>query len=168
MYSQKVMDHFMKPRNVGEIEDADGVGKVGNMICGDIMYLYIKVKKQNSDLIIEDIKFKTLGCGAAISTSSITTELVKGKTIEYALTLKDADVTDELDGLPTPKIHCSVLAVKALREAIYDYFSKNNIDIPEDLEKTHKQVQMELDISEKRYKKLQDEIKNKNLKNNEN
>jgi nitrogen fixation NifU-like protein len=119
-YSEQVMDHFRNPRNVGEIKDADGVGKVGNPVCGDIMELYIKVK----DNVIEDIKFKTFGCGAAIATSSMVTEMVKGKTIDEALKISNKAVADALGGLPAIKMHCSVLAEEALKSAITDYRSK--------------------------------------------
>ncbi|NOZ24377.1 MAG: Fe-S cluster assembly scaffold protein NifU [Planctomycetes bacterium] len=120
-YSAKVMEHFQNPRNVGEIEDADGVGNVGNPVCGDIMRLYIKVK---NDMITE-AKFQTLGCGAAIASSSVLTELVKGKTIAEAMTLRNDDVVKALGGLPDVKMHCSVLAEQALRKAIEDYRSKH-------------------------------------------
>ncbi|MDQ0287055.1 nitrogen fixation NifU-like protein [Desulfofundulus luciae] len=120
MYSEKVMDHFTNPRNVGEIPDADGVGQVGNPVCGDIMKIYIKVK----DNIIEDIKFKTFGCGAAIATSSMVTELVKGKTLEEAMQVSNKQVAEALDGLPPQKMHCSNLAADALHAAIQDYLSK--------------------------------------------
>jgi len=119
-YSQKVMEHFMHPRNVGEIENPDGVGHVGNPICGDIMELYIKVK----DNIIIDAKFKTFGCGAAIATSSMVTELVKGKNIEQALEISNKTVAEALDGLPPVKMHCSMLAEEALKLAIEDYLKK--------------------------------------------
>ena len=121
MYSKKVLDHFQHPRNLGKIDDADGVGEVGNPVCGDIMKLYIKVK----DNKIADIKFETLGCGAAIATSSMITELAKGKTIEEALKLTRNDVANELDGLPPIKMHCSNLAAEALHKAILDYQKKN-------------------------------------------
>jgi len=121
VYSEKVMEHFANPRNVGEIPDADGIGKVGNPQCGDVMWLYIKVK----DNIITDIKFKTFGCGAAIATSSMITELAKGKTIEEAKKISRADVADQLGGLPPVKMHCSNLAADALREAIKDYETKH-------------------------------------------
>ncbi len=117
MYSEKVMEHFRHPHNVGEIEDADGVGTVGNPICGDMMTMYIKVKDDR----IEDIKFKTFGCGAAIATSSMTTELAKGKTLEEAMELTRKDVAEALEGLPPVKMHCSNLAADALHEAIKDY-----------------------------------------------
>jgi len=120
VYSEKVMDHFANPRNVGEIPDADGIGKVGNPQCGDVMWLYIKVK----DGILIDIKFKTFGCGAAIATSSMITELAKGKTIEEAKKISRQDVADSLEGLPPTKMHCSNLAADALREAIKDYEAK--------------------------------------------
>jgi len=120
VYSEKVMDHFANPRNVGEIPDADGIGKVGNPQCGDVMWLYIKVK----DGILTDIKFKTFGCGAAIATSSMITELAKGKTIEEAKKISRQDVADSLEGLPPTKMHCSNLAADALREAIKDYETK--------------------------------------------
>lgn len=120
IYSEKVMEHFMNPRNVGEIEDADGVGQVGNPVCGDIMAIYIKVK----DDVITDIKFKTFGCGAAIATSSMITELVKGKTIEEALAITNKDVAGELEGLPPLKMHCSLLAEEGLKAAIEDYRKK--------------------------------------------
>lgn len=120
MYSEKVLDHFRNPRNVGEIEDADGVGSVGNPVCGDVMSIYIKVKDDR----IEDIKFKTFGCGAAIATTSMTTELAKGKTLDEAMTITRQDVADELGGLPPVKMHCSNLAADALHEAIENYRGK--------------------------------------------
>ena len=120
LYSDKVMDHFKNPRNVGDIENPDGVGHVGNPVCGDIMELYIMVK----DNIITDAKFKTFGCGAAIATSSMVTELVTGKTIEEALEISNKAVVEALDGLPAVKMHCSVLAEEALKSAIEDYQSK--------------------------------------------
>ncbi|SMB98827.1 nitrogen fixation protein NifU [Thermanaeromonas toyohensis ToBE] len=117
MYSAKVMEHFTNPRNVGEIPDADGVGEVGNPVCGDIMRLYIKVE----DGVIKDVKFKTFGCGAAIATSSMVTEMVKGKTIEEALSITNKAVAEALDGLPPQKMHCSNLAADALHKAIEDF-----------------------------------------------
>lgn len=136
MYSEKVMQHFTNPKNAGEIADADGVGEVGNMRCGDLMWIYIKVK----DDAIEDIKFKTLGCAAAIATSSATTELAKGRTIGEALKMTNQTIIDSLDGLPAPKIHCSLLAVDGLKEAIYDYLAKNNREIPDELMKHHERL----------------------------
>lgn len=117
MYSEKVMDHFANPRNVGEIEDANAVGTVGNAKCGDIMKMYMKIE----DEVITDVKFKTFGCGAAIATSSMATELVKGKTVDEALALTNKAVIEALDGLPPAKIHCSVLAEEAIKAAIDDY-----------------------------------------------
>jgi nitrogen fixation NifU-like protein len=117
MYTQKVMDHFKNPRNMGEIPDADGVGTVGNPVCGDLMTMYIKVK----DNRIEDIKFKTFGCGAAIATSSMVTEIAKGKTLEEAMKITRGNVAEELGGLPPVKMHCSNLAADALHAAIEDY-----------------------------------------------
>lgn len=119
-YSEKVMDHFANPRNVGEIENADGIGKVGNPVCGDIMNLYLRVENN----VITDAKFKTFGCGAAIATSSMVTELVKGKTIDEALGISNRAVAEALGGLPPIKMHCSVLAEEALRSAIDDYLRK--------------------------------------------
>lgn len=124
MYSEKVIDHFKNPRNVGEIKDADGVGTVGNPVCGDLMTIYIKVKDDK----IEDLKFKTFGCGAAIATSSMTTELAKGKTLEEALKITRGDVADALEGLPPVKMHCSNLAADALHAAIKDYQKKQGAD----------------------------------------
>ena len=123
LYSEKVMDHFRNPRNVGEIADADGIGEVGNAKCGDIMRMYIKVR----DNIITDVKFMTFGCGSAIATSSIATEMIKGKPISKALELTNKAVVEALDGLPAHKIHCSVLAEEAVKAAVKDYYDKNNI-----------------------------------------
>ena len=120
LYSEKVMDHFQNPRNVGKMEDADGVGEVGNAKCGDIMKMYIKVE----DNIITDVKFNTFGCGSAIATSSMATEMIKGKSIDEALELSHKAVVEALDGLPTNKIHCSVLAEEAVKAAIEDYRSR--------------------------------------------
>lgn len=125
MYSEKVMDHFENPRNVGKLENANAVGEVGNAVCGDIMKIYMYIE----DGIIKDVKFKTFGCGAAIATSSMATELVKGKTIEEALSLSNKAVMDALDGLPPAKVHCSVLAEQAIRAAIKDYCEKTGLDI---------------------------------------
>lgn len=122
MYTDKVMDHFSNPRNVGAIEQADGVGTVGNAKCGDIMQIYLKVE----DNIIQDVKFKTFGCGAAIATSSMATEMVKGKTIEEALTITNKAVMEALDGLPPAKVHCSLLAEEAIHAAIEDYQKKHS------------------------------------------
>ncbi len=123
-YTEKVMEHFANPHNVGEMPDADGVGEVGNAKCGDIMKMYIKVEND----VITDIKFKTFGCGAAIATSSIATDMVKGKTIAEALKLTNRQVVEALGGLPAPKLHCSVLAEQALKQAIADYYRRRGID----------------------------------------
>ena len=123
LYSEKVMDHFQNPRNVGKLEDADGVGEVGNAKCGDIMKMYIKVQ----DNVITDVKFNTFGCGSAIATSSMATEMIKGKTLDEALTLSNKAVVEALDGLPANKIHCSVLAEEAVRAAVQDYYDRHGI-----------------------------------------
>lgn len=123
MYTEKVMEHFSNPRNVGEIADADGVGEVGNMKCGDIMRIYIKVNEQE---VIEDVKFRTFGCGAAIATSSVVTEMVRGKTIDEALAVTNRQVAEELGGLPENKMHCSNLAADALHKAIAAYRNKKD------------------------------------------
>ena len=123
-YSEKVMDHFANPRNVGELEDANGIGEVGNSKCGDIMRMYIKVE----DNIIKDVSFKTFGCGAAIATSSMATEMIKGKSIDEALKLTNKAVMEALDGLPPVKVHCSVLAEQAIKAAISDYYKRLGID----------------------------------------
>ena len=127
MYSEKVMDHFTNPRNVGEIEDASGVGTVGNAKCGDIMRIFLKIENG----IITDVKFKTFGCGAAIATSSMATEMVKGKSIEEALKLTNKAVAEALDGLPAYKMHCSVLAEEAIKAALADYYQKQGLEVPE-------------------------------------
>lgn len=131
MYSEKVMDHFNNPRNMGEIENASGVGTVGNAKCGDIMRMYLSVDGQG---VIQDVKFKTFGCGAAVATSSMATELVKGKTVQEALTVTNRAVMEALDGLPPVKVHCSLLAEEAIHAALWDYAQKNGIVI-EGLEK---------------------------------
>ena len=124
LYSDKVLDHFTNPRNVGEIPDADGIGEVGNAKCGDIMKMYLKIKGDT----IEDVKFKTFGCGAAIATSSMATEMIKGKTVQDALKLTNKAVMEALDGLPQSKIHCSVLAEQAIKSALSDYYTRKGID----------------------------------------
>lgn len=130
MYSEKVMDHFQNPRNVGELENASGVGTVGNAKCGDIMRIYLDIK----DNVINDVKFKTFGCGAAVATSSMATELVKGKTVQEALQVTNKAVMGALDGLPPVKVHCSLLAEEAIHAALWDYAEKNHLVI-EGLEK---------------------------------
>lgn len=125
MYSEKVMDHFMHPRNMGEIENADGIGEVGNAKCGDIMKMYLKI----DDGIITDAKFKTFGCGSAIASSSMSTELIAGKSIQEAMDLTNKAVADALDGLPPVKMHCSVLAEQAIKSALLDYSKKSGVHI---------------------------------------
>ena len=128
LYSDKVMDHFSNPRNVGVIEDADGIGEVGNTMCGDIMKIYLKV---SDDGIIEDVKFETFGCGSAIASSSMATEMIKGKPVEEAMQLTNKAVAEALDGLPDYKMHCSVLAEEAIRSALEDYYTKHPEKRPE-------------------------------------
>ena len=146
MYSEKVMDHFMNPRNVGEIEDASGVGTVGNAKCGDIMKVYLKIE----DGVVIDAKFKTFGCGAAVATSSMATELIKGKTIQEALTITNKAVMEALDGLPPIKVHCSCLAEEALHAALWDYAEKNGIVI-EGLEKPVNDISEHEEVPEEDY-----------------
>lgn len=128
LYSEKVMDHFMNPRNVGVIDNASGVGEVGNAKCGDIMKIYLKIEND----IIEDVKFETFGCGSAIASSSMATEMIMGKSIHEALELTNKAVAEALDGLPAHKMHCSVLAEEAIKNALKDYFDKNNIPYEKD------------------------------------
>lgn len=133
LYSEKVMDHFENPRNVGKMPDADGIGEVGNAKCGDIMRMYIKVR----DDVITDVKFNTFGCGSAIASSSMATEMIKGKPVSEALELSNKAVIEALDGLPAQKIHCSVLAEEAVKAAVKDYYDKNGIAYDADLFSTH-------------------------------
>ena len=135
-YSEKVMDHFTNPRNVGEIEDASGVGMVGNAKCGDIMKMYLKIDEND---VIVDCKFKTFGCGAAIATSSMATELIKGRTVKEALELTNSAVVEALEGLPPVKIHCSVLAEEAVKSALADYYTKIGRPIDFEIEKAHEE-----------------------------
>ena len=137
-YSEKVMDHFTHPRNVGEIEDANGIGEVGNAKCGDIMKMYLKIE----DDVIVDVKFKTFGCGAAIATSSMATELIMGKTIKEALQLTNSAVVEALEGLPPVKIHCSVLAEEAIKSAIADYYTRIGRPIDFDTESSCKDCEI--------------------------
>ncbi len=152
MYSEKVKQHFLNPHNMGKIKNADGIGKVGNIACGDVMHLYIKVSSKNSTDIIENIKWETFGCAAAIATSSMITDLAKGKTLSEAIEMSNDRIVDGLGGLPPVKIHCSVLAVDALHEAIYDYLEKNNKEIPEKLGARHAAIQRDLKELDERYK----------------
>jgi len=152
LYTKRVLQTFKNPHNYGKIKNPSGIGKVGNIVCGDVMWLYIKVaKNKKGEETIKDIKFETFGCVAAISTSSIITDLVKGKTIKQALEITKDNIIRKLGGLPKIKFHCSVLAVDALAEAIYDYFSKTSKKIPSDLQKRHNLIQKSKEIIENRY-----------------
>ncbi|MEM4662837.1 MAG: iron-sulfur cluster assembly scaffold protein [Candidatus Diapherotrites archaeon] len=153
MYTREVIKHFKKPQNMGEIKNADGIGKVGNIVCGDVMWLYIKVgKDKKGKEIVKDVKWKTFGCVAAIATSSVVSKIAKGKPIDDLINLSNERIVEELKGLPPVKIHCSLLAVDALHEAIYDYLKKNNKPIPEKLEKKHHRILQEIEKIEERYK----------------
>ncbi len=153
-YSKKVIKHFKNPHNYGKMENPDGLGKVGNPICGDVMWLYIKVgKDKKGEEVLKDIKFETFGCVAAISTSSMITDLAKGKTLKEAIDISKDQLADSLDGLPPVKMHCSMLAIDALIEAIYDYLKKNKKPIPEKVKKLHKRVEEEKERIKKKYKK---------------
>ncbi len=157
IYSKEIIKHFKNPKNVGKIKKPDGSGEAGNILCGDIMRLYLKIgENKKGEKIIEDIKFETLGCIVAIANTSLLTTLVKGKTIKEALFFKKENLIKRL-GQPLPpfKIHCSVLAVDALKEAIYDYYLKNKIEIPEELEKEHQRIIKTKEELEKRYKGFQ-------------
>ena len=140
MYNEKVMEHFRNPRNMGEIERPDAKSEVGNPACGDVMEVFIKIKGKNREKIIEDIKFKTFGCGAAIATSSVATELVKGSKLEDAERLEFEEISEELGGLPSIKMHCSRLAAVGVKEAIYQYKIKEDMEISEELEKNHEKA----------------------------
>jgi len=141
-YSEKVMEIFRHPRNIGEIKDADAIGKVGNPACGDMMWMYLKIGKNGKgEDIITDVKVKTFGCVAAISTSSVLTEMIKGKSLKEAMKVTKQDIVDILNGLPKIKVHCSILAIDALKEAVYDYYRRNKRPVPEDIRKIHERVQ---------------------------
>lgn len=140
LYSKEIMKHFKNPKNVGRIKNADGIGEAGNLVCGDIMRIYIKVSEKNNKKVIKNIKFETFGCVVAIANTSLLTTLVKGKTIEEALGIKKEDLIKKLGKVPPIKIHCSVLAIDALKEAIYDYLKKQNLPIPKELEEDHKRI----------------------------
>lgn len=163
IYSKKIIDHFKKPRNVGKMKNPDGIGEAGNLLCGDLMKIYLKIgKNEKGEDFIEDIKFETLGCIVAIANTSLLTTLVKGKTIKEALKIKKEDLIKRL-GHPLPpfKIHCSVLAVDALKEAIYDYYKKKGIKIPEELEKDHQRivkVKTQIEEKYKEFRKLEKEV----------
>jgi len=150
LYTPKVMEAFKNPHNYGKIKNADGIGKVGNLICGDVMWLYIKIaENKKGQEIIKDIKFETFGCVAAIATSSMVTDLAKGKTIAQALKISKDDIIKKLGGLPSVKYHCSVLAVDALIEAVYDYYLKQGKDFPKGLIEKHKAIRKEKNLAEK-------------------
>jgi nitrogen fixation NifU-like protein len=151
-YTQTVIEHFQKPHNYGKMEDPDGVGKVGNTVCGDVMWLYIRVGKTKGKEIIADVKFETFGCVAAIATSSVITDMAKGKILADALAIDKQSIVKQLGGLPPIKLHCSVLAADALAEAIYDYMTKNKRAIPADLEEKHRRISVEKEEIEKKYK----------------
>ena len=152
MYTEEVKQHFKDPQNIGKIDGADAVGEVGNIACGDVMKLYIKVEiNEQGERIIQDIKFETFGCVAAIATSSMITDLAKGKTIEAAIELDKDAIIEQLGGLPPIKVHCSVLAIDALSEAIYYYLKNNNYDIPENIIEKHERNQKAKDTIHERY-----------------
>ena len=153
MYNKKVLQHFKSPHNFGKIKNPDGIGKVGNLICGDVLWLYIKIgNNKKGEEIIKDIKFETYGCVAALASSSIITDLAKGKTIKQALKINQKEMIKSLGDLPPIKTHCSILAVDALLEAIYNYLIKNKRIISEELKKHHKRVEREEKIIEEKYK----------------
>lgn len=159
-YTKKVMEHFRNPKNMGEIKDADAQALVGSPLCGDMMRVYIKVGEKKRKKIIKDIKFKTFGCVAAIATSSVTTEIAKGKTLEKAAKITNVEVAKKLGGLPKIKMHCSNLAASGLHEAIYQYKKKQGIKISPDLEKKHKLAQATLKETEKIQQKFGITVKN--------
>lgn len=152
MYSEKVMEHFNNPRNQRKMEDPDAIGKVGNALCGDVMWIYIKVDENDEgEEIIEDISWETFGCTAAIATSSMVTELAKGEKLEKALEISNEKVAEELDGLPSVKMHCSNLAADGLVEAIYNYMDASEREIPEDLKEKHEQIKQHMEKVEEEY-----------------
>jgi nitrogen fixation NifU-like protein len=150
LYAKEIIKHFKNPKNVGKIKNADGIGKVGNIVCGDVMWFYIKVKNNK----ISNIKFQTFGCVVAIAVSSILTEMAKGKTLKKAMSITKYDIIKKAGKVPPIKIHCSVLAADALHEAIYDYLSKNKLKIPEKLKKEHNRIERELKQVEKQHKEF--------------
>ena len=153
MYTEKVIEHFRHPHNMGKLDDYTAIGKVGNIVCGDVMWLYIKVEQDDSGRdIISDISWETFGCTAAIATSSMVSDLAKGKTIDEAIALTNQDVAGKLGGLPPVKMHCSALAADALNEAIYAYLAENGREIPEALRRRHACVEKDVTALEKRYK----------------
>ncbi len=160
MYTEKVIEHFRNPHNMGQLEDYSAIGKVGNIVCGDVMWLYIKVEPDDGGRdVITDISWETFGCTAAIATSSMVSDLAKGKTIEEAIALTNQDVAKELGGLPPIKMHCSALAADALNEAIYAYLSQEEKEIPDALQKRHERIAKEVAELEKRYASFVDKDK---------
>jgi nitrogen fixation NifU-like protein len=152
MYTEKVIEHFRNPHNMGKLEDYSAIGKVGNIVCGDVMWLYIKVDRDESGRdVIRDISWETFGCTAAIATSSMVSDLAKGKTLEEAIAITNQNVASELGGLPPVKMHCSALAADALNEAIYNYLEQSNEEIPPALRRRHERVKTEIAELEKRY-----------------
>ena len=153
MYTERVIEHFRNPHNMGRLEDYSAIGKVGNIVCGDVMWLYIKVETDGEGReIIRDISWETFGCTAAIATSSMVSDLAKGKTLAEAIEITNKDVAGELGGLPPVKMHCSALAADALNEAIFEYLTEHDRDIPESLRKRHERIQKEVTQLEERYK----------------
>lgn len=151
-YTERVIEHFRQPHNMGKLEDYSAIGKVGNIVCGDVMWLYIKVNKDKQGReVIADISWETFGCTAAIATSSMISDLAKGKTLEEAIAITNADVADELGGLPPVKMHCSALAADALSEAIYEYFTQTGKEAPPLLKQRHERIKKEMDSLERRY-----------------
>ena len=169
MYTKKVIQHFRNPHNYGKIKNPDGVGKVGNIICGDVMWLYIKIERnKKGEEIIKDVKFETFGCVAAIATSSVITDLAKGKTLSEAFEINKSKVIKSLRNLPPIKIHCSVLASDALIEAIYDFLKKQKRKIPEKLLEQHKRIEKNKKLIEEKYKdwlEIEEKIVNKKEEN---
>lgn len=157
LYSKKVMEHFRHPHNYGRMKKPSGIGKVGNIVCGDVLWLYIKVRGDK----LSNLKFETFGCAAALATSSVITDIAKGKTIGEALKMGNQQVVKELGGLPPVKIHCSLLAIDALYEAIYDYLQKSGKPVPPGLEKKHQKILKDMQNVEKRYKEM---VGSENLK----
>jgi nitrogen fixation NifU-like protein len=152
MYTEKVIEHFRHPHNMGKLEDYSAVGKVGNVVCGDVMWLYIKVEKDGDrGEVISDISWETFGCTAAIATSSMVSDIAKGKTIEQAIAITNREVAEELGGLPPVKMHCSALAADALNEAIYEYLTQAGREIPPALARRHERIAEEMAALEKRY-----------------
>ena len=155
LYSKEIMKHFKHPRNIGRMKDYDGLGKIGNLVCGDILWLYIKVRKnKEGEETIKQASFSTFGCTVAIANSSLITTMVKGKTLKEAMRINKNDLLKKLGKVPLVKIHCSLLAIDALSEAIYDYLVKKKRKIPKELQKKHERIKKELEIIEKRYKEL--------------